>query len=325
GNDVRSAPLLVAVFMLFGVFVLSGCGGANAPAAGAGVAGAGMPFTTLPRARFPARPDHHAYSTKRSLLFEADLVEDAVNVYQVKALTKNPNPIAQIHVQAGCPDGLAMDKTGTLYVATECNGNDIEEYPKGSSTEKLAIAGLSNPSGLAIDSHGALYVSTYPASIEEFAYGGTSPIQTITGQGLTDPLGLAVDKDDNLYIADFGASQVFEVKYGTTTVTPLNLQDLQEPLGVTVDENDGLMWVADGSGDKIDVYQLGNSTPIEQISGNGFPYAVAAENKGKPLDTVVTSDLDTHAVYAYKPGKYTPYATLSNGIQSPGSLLIEKP
>ncbi|HEY6487417.1 MAG TPA: hypothetical protein VIX83_13625 [Candidatus Cybelea sp.] len=30
-SDIRLAPLLIGVFMFFGVFILSGCGGANAP------------------------------------------------------------------------------------------------------------------------------------------------------------------------------------------------------------------------------------------------------------------------------------------------------
>lgn len=107
GINVRPAPLLVGIFILFGVFILSGCGGADAPATASRIVGAGVPFT-LARTNFPMRRDRRAYSR---------------------------------------PDGLAMDEKGTLYVATECNADDI----------------------------------TYPASVEEFAYGSTSPMQTIGG------------------------------------------------------------------------------------------------------------------------------------------------
>ena len=34
---------------------------------------------------------------------------------------------------------------------------------------------------------------------------------------------------------------------------------------------------------------------------------------GKPKGEVVESDLDTNSIYAYKPGQYTPFATLTNG------------
>jgi DNA-binding beta-propeller fold protein YncE len=321
GSCARRA-MIIAAPMLF-----AGCAGSGTPASTAqGVAGVGVPFTSVASHKVgtygAVRP---SYTAKKSLLFEADLATDTVNIYKTGALSSNSAPIATFHTASGCPDGLAIDDKGTLYVADECNGNDIEEFPKGSTTEKKAITGISNPSGLIIDKTGTLYVSTYPASIEEYPYGSKSPSQIITGQGLTDPFGLALDKNDNLYVADFGAHQVFEIPYGTTTVTALNLQDLVEPLGVAVDEKTGDLWVTDGQGNKINVYQLGQTTPIQTISGNGFPYAASAQNAHKPLGTVVTSDITADAVYAFKSGSYTPYATLTNGVGEPISLLIAKP
>lgn len=319
---VRRSLLVIAALLA------AGCSSSGTPSAPVqSLAGAGAPFTNrAPRDIFMRNAAHPAkYSTKKSLLFEADLSTQSVNVYETSQLASNPAPMLSFKTSSGCADGLALDKKGTLYVADECSGNDIEEFPKGSTTEKTAITGISNPSGLAIDSNQTLYVSTYPASIEEFLYGSTSPYQTITGQGLTDPFGLAVDKNNNLYIADFGAKQVFEVAAGTTTVTPLNLQDLTEPLGVAIDDKTGDLWVTDGSGDKTNVYQLGSTSPIETISGNGFPYAASAQNKHAPNGTVVTSDTSAAAVYVFKSGSYTPYATLTNGVGSPISLLIVKP
>ena len=52
----------------------------------------------------------------------------------------------------GCPYGLLVDKMGTIYVADNCGGNDVEEYAKGSTTMTTSITnGISNPLGLAID------------------------------------------------------------------------------------------------------------------------------------------------------------------------------
>jgi sugar lactone lactonase YvrE len=299
-------------------------GTSGAPAQG--VAGVGSPFTSRAFEVLRRAVAHPAnYSTKNSLLYEADLSTYAVNIYETKQLASNPAPIASFNTLSGCPDGLAIDKAGTLYVADECSGNDIEEFPKGSTTEATAITGISDPSGLAIDGSGTLYVSTYPASIEEFKHGSTTPYQTITGQGLTDPFGLALDKSDNLYIADFGAHQVFEVAAGSTTVTSLGLQDLTEPLGVAVDDKTNDLWVTDGQGDKTNVYPIGSTSPSETISGNGFPYAASAQNQHAHSGTVVTSDTDANAVYAFESGSYTPYATLTNGVGKPLSILIAKP
>jgi serine/threonine-protein kinase len=266
------------------------------------------------------------YAANASLVFEGDQEETAVNVYQTADLPNNPSPIASITVHEGCPYGLAADKEGTIYVADNCGGNDVEEYPKGSTTESVAITdGIDNPLGLAIDKKGTLYVSNYPGSITEYAHGSQTPSQTISGQGLEDPFGLALDKKGNLYICDFGADQVYEIKYGTTTVTETGLQDIEEPLGIAIDQKTGYIWVTDGAGDKVDVYKPGETTPFEQIAGHGDPYAISIENKGSPKGTVVESDLGTSSVYAYKKNQYTPYATLTNGVELPTGLLITKP
>jgi sugar lactone lactonase YvrE len=286
----------------------------------------GVPF--LPPIRYGGvRHDAGSYSTKKSLLFESDQTDVAVNIYQTKDLSSNPAPIASIHVAAGCPYGVARDKKGTVYVADNCSGNDVEEYPKGSTTLKTTITdGISNPLGLAIDKAGNLYVSNYPAAITVYPPGATSPSKTITGGGMVDPFGLALDVNGNLYIADFGADAIFEVAAGTTTVTNTGLTGLGEPLGVADDLQKGYLWETDGSGNAINVYQpLSGTAPIETIAGNGFPYAVGIQNAGKPKREVATSDLDTHAVYAYKPGSYTPYATLTNSIETPTGLMITKP
>ncbi len=327
----RRALLIAALFVIAGC---SGAGSAGAPSSGssgmslARFVHAGTPFASLSgaHARMPLGSVHPTYATGASLVFEADQSEQAVNVYQTADLTANPGPIATIHVLNGCPYGLAMDRKGTLYVADNCSGNDIEEYPKGSTTEKVILTdGVSNPLGLAIDRRGTLYVSNYPAAIEEYKKGATSPYQSVTGQGLTDPFGLALDKAQNLYIADFGADAVFEVPHGTTTATNLGLTGCGEPLGVAVDQKNKYLWVTCGEGNTINVYKLGSTSPSETIAGNDDPYAISLENKGKPLGTVVESDIETHDVYAYKPGQYTSYATLSNGIDLPTGLLIAKP
>lgn len=286
----------------------------------------GMPFARAVHHAFVPNSVYAAYSHRKSLVFEGDQMEAAVNIYQTKKLTANPAPIATIHVAAGCPYGMASDKHGTLYVADNCGGNDVEEYAKGSTTLKTKITdGVDNPLGLAIDSSGTLYVSNYPPSITEYPFGSTTPSKTITGGGLKDPFGLALDASGNLYIADFGAPAVFEVPAGTTNVENLGLQDLEEPIGVAIDIKSSIMWVTDGEGKKVEVYHLGSTTPFETITGFSDPYAISIENVGKPHGTVVQSDLyeaGPYPVDAYKNGQYTPYAKLTNGVELPTGVLI---
>ncbi len=289
----------------------------------------GVPFIPFGLRRGLSHDSIHSnYATKASLVFEGDQEEAAVNVYQTADLASNPAPIATIHVAAGCPYGMATNKKGsTLYVVDNCGGNDVEEYAKGSTTLKTKITdGISNPLGAAVDSHGTLYVSNYPAAITEYAKGTTTPSKTITGGGMEDPFGLALDKSGNLYIADFGADAVFELPAGGSSVTNLNLQGLGEPIGLAIDQKTGILWESGGEDNITNVYQLGGSTsPIETFSGHGDPYAVSLQEKGKPKGEVVESDVSADAVYAYAPGSYTPYATLTNGVELPTGLLVVKP
>ncbi len=316
------------------LFFIAGCSGGTfsqspslAPQTANAVVHRGVPFA-LPMMRTLVRPQTSGtYSTKKSLVFEGDQEEAAVNIYQTSALPKNPSPIATIHVQTGCPYGLAADSSGTLYVADNCATGDVEEYPKGSTTMKTAITdGISYPLGLAIDSKQNLYVSNYPAAITVYAKGSTTPSETITGGSLANPFGLAIDKSGNLYIADFGAAAILEVKAGTTTVINSGLTGVGEPIGLAIDEKTGYLWETGGEDNIINVYDPSKTSgPIEEFGGNGNPYAISLENAGKPKGEVVESDTDTKAVYAYKPNKYKPYATLTNGVELPTGLLIAKP
>jgi sugar lactone lactonase YvrE len=317
------------------ILAVTGCSGASTsqlPVASTNPAlGAVRPGVNFlpPLPQLPVRPQSQTkYPTGASLVFESDQLQAAVNIYQTKKLPGNPSPIATISVQKGCPYGLASDSGGTLYVADNCGGSDVELYPKGSTKMSTSITnGISNPLGLAIDKTDTLYVSNYPASITEYPKGASSPSKTITGGGLTNPFGLAIDSRGNLYIADFGADAIFEVKAGSSTVTNLNLQGIGSPTGLAIDQKKDVLWETSSNTNVISLYHLTSKTktPFEVIGGQGEPYAIAIQNRGGPLREVVESDLSTDAVYAYKPYTYTSYATLTNGISLPTGLLISKP
>jgi DNA-binding beta-propeller fold protein YncE len=289
-------------------------------------------YTTPAGALLPVRQQNkvmrHAtsstYSTKKSLLFASNFGEHTVDIYQTSALSSNPSPIATIsEPSGGCPYGMAFDKKGNLYLADSCL-SQIEIYPKGSTTLESTITdGISYPLGVAFDKSGTLYVTT-SGDVQEYASGSTTPTKTVTG--MEDPFGISLDKKGNAYIADYGAETVWELAAGGSSVTNLGLEDLTEPLGTAVDQKTGYLWVTDGSGDKVAIYQLGGSTsPVETIAGGGFPYSVTIQNHGKPAGTTAYGDLDADSVYVFKAGSYTPYATLTNGVDTPTGLLIATP
>ena len=299
------------------------CAAALCTLAACAHAGTPLPQQQVTRARVQPQ----TYPTDQTLLFEGDTGNQYVAIYKAGRLKKNPLSIALITDDVYCPEGMALDKKGTLYVANGCGSTpEVTEYPKGSTTHTVTISdGINYPSGLAIDKKGTLYVTSYPAAVVEYAYGTTAPRLTISGQGLSDPYGLALDKKDNLYIADSDAHAVFEVPYGTTTVEDLELQDLDTPVNVKFD-NAGNLWESDNGNNYskgyVNVYPPGSQTPSQTITGFGYPYALSIDKRGI---AVVGNVGYPEAVYAYKPGEYTPYATLTTGISEPTGLLIARP
>jgi hypothetical protein len=82
--------------------------------------------------------------------------------------------------------------------------------------------------------------------------------------------------------------------------------------------------VTDGQGNRVQIYKLPSTSPVETIAGQGFPYSVGIQNKGKPKDETVYGDQGTDDVYVFAPGSYTPFATLTNTGDATG-LLLAKP
>lgn len=313
------------------LFTIAGCGGTTGQnsLAPPGSTSSATRFTVPTGAFFPMahraavrRSIHPTYTTRKSLLFETDFSTHLVNIFLTSQLSMgDPTPIATIiEPSGGCPYDMALDKKKTLYLADQCL-NQVEEYPKGSTTLKTTITdGLTYPTGLAIDKNNTLYVSLVSSGeIQEYADGSTSPTKTVTG--MSEPFGISLDSKGNLYIPDFGCDCVWELPAGGSSVTNLGLQDLSEPLQSAVDQKTGYLWVTDGAGDRVQVYQLGSTTPVETIAGQGFPYSVSIQNEGKPLGETVYGDEGNSDVYVFKPNQYTPFATVTDAGEPTGSLL----
>lgn len=203
------------------------------------------------------------------------------------------------------PYGVAVDATGTVYIADTVNqrvrkvssgvistfaGNGTAGYSGdgGAATS----AELHVPVALAVDASGNVYIADAnnnvirkvapSGTISTFAGNGTAGY---TGDGgaaasaeLNLPYGIATDASGNLYIADTDNNVVREVSSGTITTVAGNgtagfsgdgglatSAELDVPFNVTVDQA-GNLFIADASNKRIREVSGGL---ITTIAGNG--------------------------------------------------------
>lgn len=193
--------------------------------------------------------------------------------------------------QLNYPTGIAVDKSGNLYIADGLNnrvrkvsggvistvaGNGTAGYTgdKGPATS----AELNNPTGVALDSSGNLYIAdsannvvrmvSSSGTITTFAgnntLGYSGDMALATGAQLSNPVGVIADSAGNVYIADTGNNVIRQV-YSGNIVT--YAEGFTQPDAVAVDSA-GNIYVADTQGRRIVKYT--NAGVYTTIAGNGY-------------------------------------------------------
>ena len=198
------------------------------------------------------------------------------------------------------PEGLAVDKTGNLYIADSGNHR--------------------------IRRVGATGTITTVAGSGERGYGGDGGPATKTP--LYHPAGVAVDNTGNLYIADSGNHRIRQVDKGGT-ITTVKAQ-LAEPRGVAVDKTSNL-YIADS--DQHRIHRVDASGIITTVAGTGergysgdggpaagarlaFPHDVADDGSGN----LYIADTWNHRIRRVGPtGTITTVAGIGAGSDSGGA------
>lgn len=128
------------------------------------------------------------------------------------------------------PEGVAVDNSGTAYVAVEADNEVIKIAPNGTRTVVVG-SGLKHPSGIAVDADDDVFVSdTGNGRVIEIAPDGT---QTIIASALHTPEGVAVDTAGNVYYVDPGTGVVRRI---APDGTPTNLATAMPGLqGIALD------------------------------------------------------------------------------------------
>ena len=110
------------------------------------------------------------------------------------------------------PEAVAVDATGTVYIAD--TGNHVVEKvtPAGQLTVLGTVGGAAGtPTGIAVDRFGTVFVAD-PAgdAVQQFTGGTPSALSITSGTPTTlaDPRGLAVDATGAVRVAETGADRV---------------------------------------------------------------------------------------------------------------------
>lgn len=220
------------------------------------------------------------------------------------------------------PFGIAVDDTGTLYVADASN-NSIRRITSagvvttyaggggaGSTDGVTTSAKFDEPRGICIDSTGTIYVADYDNhTIRKITAAGV--VSTVAGQadvpGNTDgigttasfrgPMGIAVDSTGVVYVADSGNRAIRRISSSGSVTTMTLSASLGEPRGIAVTAS-GTILVAD----------YGSHT-IRSISSSGTVTTLAGS-----IESPGTADGATSAARFHYPSGIT--------AATDGSILI---
>jgi len=202
---------------------------------------------------------------KQKLLYVSDYTESLVLIYAQGA--EGSGPIGEIVNGLSSPQGIAVDKSGTLYVANQGN-NTVTEYPAGSIDPSVILStDISEPLDVSVDSNGVLYVGESSAdTILEFRPGSTSPDTTIS---VTHPSELTNSKNDDLYLTynlHFSSNGGY-VEHCKPLKTKCKNRGISTGFaqGIAIDSKGNLL-VGDVYNEVIDIFAPGQTSPSRTIA-----------------------------------------------------------
>lgn len=246
----------------------------------------------------PAPPGPPASS---GAMFITDFTNNSVLVYGQNANCGSCNQARLIQGSSTGifhPIGIALDSSGTIYVANEgSSGNSITEYPgqgKGNIAPSFTIPSLASPYGVAVDAAKNVYVANSALgggtpSVQIFPPGSKVASNTISGAatGLHTPGFVTLDASGDIWVGDQSGNSIQEFPPLSSNpngnIAPIatlggNNTAISSPQGIAFDSA-GRLYVAINnptfnSFDAVLVFQgltagTNNIAPVNAICGAG--------------------------------------------------------
>ena len=286
------------------------------------------------------------------ILFAASAFSQQYTISTIAGSPNNPgfagDSGSAVGSQLNFPFGLAVDKSGALYIADGLNNRvrkvsgGVITTVAGNGTAGFAgdnaaatSAQLNNPTGVAVDSSGNLYIAdsgnnlvrkVANGTITTFA-GSNSAGAGYSGDGgtatngqLNNPVGVAVDASGNVYIADAGNNAVRQVGGGNIITAAVGFT---HPDGVAIDSS-GNLYVADTVARRIVKYSGGVYTTVAgtgqpAFGGDDGPGALASLNAPMGLAVDASGNVYIADTLNGRIRKLTPSGTITT-IAGTGAL-----
>ncbi len=176
------------------------------------------------------------------------------------------------------PWGVAVDASGTVYVADTVNNCIFKVTAAGVVTTLAGSDQFNSPQGVAVDASGNVYVADvgYNCIFKVTAAG----VVTTLADQFYSPQGVAVDASGNVYVADVGYNCIFKVTVAGEVTTLAGPDQFSAPYGVAVDAS-GNVYVADvGYNCIFKVTAAGEVTTLAGPDQFNTAYGVAVDASG---------------------------------------------
>ena len=188
------------------------------------------------------------------------------------------------------PYAIAVDSTGSVYIADSNNNRVLKETLSGSAyTESEIGSGLNSPAQIAVDGQGNIYIadSGNDRIVKETLNAGVYS-QTVLEGGFSAPNGIAVDGDGNVYVADTLNNRVFKLTLSNNAYFPavLPTSGLSTVFELAVD-GAGNVYIADTGNNRILKETLSGTSYMQSVIDSGLsnPYGVAVDGFGNVFIT----------------------------------------